>query len=435
MVYSLLTGSTLLRTQRLNLPRTFFRYKSITAAIERGRQGGPDRPSRPRTRAAPANVEDRRVKTRREVRLERFGPPRDDNDSPKPAHEERPPKDNYEKAKAPRSSRFGRVGPPRPRDAAPSRFQDERPQRVGERKSYSGRPGPRSERFGADNEPTVARERPSGIRDGRTFQNSRGFDSPRTPYSDRIRSRGAPRGEVGDYQKEHRPQWSERPSRSADGSTYTPRARDGVDGSAREPRFSHRPDSNGARRDRSGREQTERYYPHDSSRTKEGSPSDAHTARSSVRGPESLPYTTAASEFIYGYSSVLAAIKANRRKFYSLYVHSRGASRDGLMARVRAYKLFPITQEVGDEYMRAMDKASSGRPHNGVILESSPLPVPPIIELKTASIADESFSVAVDNQSAEDALVNGKQELYSYKSGGWRHPLNLYVDGVVSLSL
>ncbi|KAF2036762.1 alpha/beta knot, partial [Setomelanomma holmii] len=146
---------------------------------------------------------------------------------------------------------------------------------------------------------------------------------------------------------------------------------------------------------------------------------------------EALPYTTAASEFVYGHSSVLAAIKANRRKLYNIYVHSRGASRDGLLARIRAAKLFSITQEVGDEYLRALDKASSGRPHNGVVLESSPLPVPPITELKSASIEDESFGVAVDSQSAEDMVVNGKQELYSYKSGGWRHPLILYVDGVL----
>lgn len=104
------------------------------------------------------------------------------------------------------------------------------------------------------------------------------------------------------------------------------------------------------------------------------------------------------------------------------------------MAKIRAHKKFSITQEVGDEYMRALDKASSGRPHNGVVLESSPLPVPPITELKAPSLADESFGVALDSQSAEDALVNGKQELYSYKSAGWRHPLILYVDGVVSTS-
>lgn len=102
------------------------------------------------------------------------------------------------------------------------------------------------------------------------------------------------------------------------------------------------------------------------------------------------------------------------------------------MARIRANKLFSITKEVGDEYLRAMDKASSGRPHNGVILEASALPVPPITELKTASIKDESFSIALDSQSAEDAAINGKQELYSYQSAGWRHPLILYVDGVVS---
>ncbi|KAH8730754.1 Alpha/beta knot methyltransferase, partial [Phaeosphaeriaceae sp. PMI808] len=147
--------------------------------------------------------------------------------------------------------------------------------------------------------------------------------------------------------------------------------------------------------------------------------------------PDSLPYTTAASEFIYGYSSVVAALKANRRKLYKLYIHSRGTTRDGLLARIRALKLFPITEEVGDEYLRAMDKASSGRPHNGVILESSPLPVLPITELRTASIEDESFSIAVDSQSAEDAVVNGKQDLYSYKAAGWRHPLFLYVDGVL----
>ncbi|EOA92021.1 uncharacterized protein SETTUDRAFT_134027 [Exserohilum turcica Et28A] len=101
------------------------------------------------------------------------------------------------------------------------------------------------------------------------------------------------------------------------------------------------------------------------------------------------------------------------------------------MAQIRAHKLFPLMQEVGDEYLRAMDKASSGRPHNGVILESSPLPVPPITELKTASIQDQTFRLALGSQSAEDLQVNGRQEVYSYKSDGWRHPLILYVDGVV----
>jgi 21S rRNA (GM2251-2'-O)-methyltransferase len=104
------------------------------------------------------------------------------------------------------------------------------------------------------------------------------------------------------------------------------------------------------------------------------------------------------------------------------------------MMRVREQKLFSITKEVGDEYLPAMDRASSGRPHNGVILEASPLPVPPITEIKAASISEGNFQVSVDSQSAEDVLINKEQEVYSYKSAGWRYPLILYVDGVVSFS-
>ncbi|EMD93236.1 hypothetical protein COCC4DRAFT_49197 [Bipolaris maydis ATCC 48331] len=195
-----------------------------------------------------------------------------------------------------------------------------------------------------------------------------------------------------------------------------------ADGHSSESRFSRRRDTRAGPRERFGGGQSSEAA---------GTKRRTEVQRKLVQGPESLPYTTAASEFIYGHSSVLAAIKANRRKFYKLYVHSRGASRDGLMSQIRAHKLFPITEEVGDEYLRAMDKASSGRPHNGIILESSPLPVLPITELKTGSIQDESFSVALGSQSAEDVLVNGKQELYTYRSGGWRHALVLYVDGVV----
>ena len=262
---------------------------------------------------------------------------------------------------------------------------------------------------------------------GRKFQgNSRSGES-RAPFSDRSAWRG-PRRDAFDG-GETRPERTDR----------YPRRQDHEAGFARygqqESRFS-RPDSKGARRERVSRDQPEGYSPHESSRKRHdpsaASSSGAETKRSLVRDVESLPYTTAASEFLYGSSSVIAAIKANRRKLYNIYVHSRGASREGLLARIRAAKLFSITHEVGDEYLRAMDKASSGRPHNGVILELSPLPVPPITELKTVSIEDESFGVAVDSQSAEDLLVNGKQELYSYKSGGWRHPLILYVDGVVS---
>lgn len=62
---------------------------------------------------------------------------------------------------------------------------------------------------------------------------------------------------------------------------------------------------------------------------------------------------------------MLAAIKANRRRLYTLYIHTRGLNHDrvgSLLARARAIRL--NIREVDDKYLRAMDKASSGRPHN-----------------------------------------------------------------------
>jgi 21S rRNA (GM2251-2'-O)-methyltransferase len=42
-----------------------------------------------------------------------------------------------------------------------------------------------------------------------------------------------------------------------------------------------------------------------------------------------------------------------------------------------------------------------------------------------------TFELTLDKQSKEDALVNGTKDSYSYRSAGWRHPLVLYVDGVL----
>jgi 21S rRNA (GM2251-2'-O)-methyltransferase len=500
MVFPFLLGSTLLRTQRLHLPQTFRRYKSLTQSIERGRQGGPDRPLRPRTREPPNYADDGERKTRAELRLERFGPAREDGDAPRRTRDERPSRDREERVTSPRSSRFGRVGPPRPRSDAPSRFSDDRPPRdrseraprdrdektprdrddrpqrrddpFGRSAEGAGRGGrfesdrrPPSDRFGGRDTPRFgAGDRPPrterfGGRDDRF--GGRGERPPREPFQDRDRkpfgseerrpweTRGGQSDRKPFDSQERRP-WADRFSQSdrkpfdresrydaREGRPERPDRPDRPDRSERPYRpFRARDEQAPYQRERPERVHSERFTPREPSATPYDRPPRTAVGeegpRSSAREPESLPYTTAASEFIYGYSSVLAAMKANRRKLYKLYVHSRGASRDGLLAKIRALKLFPITEEVGDEYLRAMDKASSGRPHNGVILESSPLPVPPIIELKTPSLEDESFSVALDTQSAEDALVNGKQELYSYKSAGWRHPLILYVDGVVN---
>lgn len=165
---------------------------------------------------------------------------------------------------------------------------------------------------------------------------------------------------------------------------------------------------------------------------KDAGSADQRRQRRQPYVPENLPYTTAASEFLYGYSVVQAAIKANRRKLYNLYIHTRGMENAGVEAlTARAREARVKIHHVGDEYLRIMDKTSSGRPHNGFILESSPLPKPPITKLAEASKDSSTFHVELDKQSQEDLLVNGRHSEYKYKAAGWRYPLLLYVDGVL----
>lgn len=456
MVLTSLLGSTLLRTQRSHFPPVFRRYKSLTAAIERGRQGGPDRPFRPRTGAPPERPRDADTTNRRERRFERFGSPKDGQTAS--PFGDRPRRDGSERHSTfGRSRDSGRVGPPRSRDDAPSRFREDRNE--GSSRTWDRPTRRREVSFGEQREDTPDRRqrydgKPSsaGRFEGRERSEYRGegresrfgrFDraerpAPRRRESDAGGRRPFERSGRSNDRPDRASHRAPRDSFAEDAPSGLSR-RDGFQGDRSSTRparpFERRDGPSSDPRERPARDQNERYGRREPSENEPERSSQTGENKGTVRGPESLPYTTAASEFIYGFSSVIAAIRANRRKLYKIYIHSRGISRDGLLGRIRALKLFPITEEVGDEYLRAMDKASSGRPHNGVILESSPLPVPPITELKTASMEDATFGVSIGAQTAEDALVNGKQESYSYRAAGWRHPLVLYVDGVVSASL
>ncbi len=87
------------------------------------------------------------------------------------------------------------------------------------------------------------------------------------------------------------------------------------------------------------------------------------------KAPLSVPYTTAASQFIYGLSAVIAALRANRRKLYNLYLHHQAltnpeSSVDIGYARKLALSLGVKVKEVTNEWLPLMDKMSSGRAHN-----------------------------------------------------------------------
>ena len=82
--------------------------------------------------------------------------------------------------------------------------------------------------------------------------------------------------------------------------------------------------------------------------------------------PRSIPFTTAASQFLYGSSSVKAALKANRRKFYKLYAltnkekHNSERTKIENIAKLRG----AVVKKVDESWIPLLDKISNSRPHN-----------------------------------------------------------------------
>jgi len=81
----------------------------------------------------------------------------------------------------------------------------------------------------------------------------------------------------------------------------------------------------------------------------------------------SMPYTTPASEFLYGTSVVVAALLSARRKLYKLYIYD-GDNREVRDQDIRIRKLAVernvVVESVRGNWLRVMDKMSAGRPHN-----------------------------------------------------------------------
>ena len=83
--------------------------------------------------------------------------------------------------------------------------------------------------------------------------------------------------------------------------------------------------------------------------------------------PLSIPYTTPASEFLYGTSVVTSALLASRRKLYKLYIYD-GDNREVRDQDKRIQKLAMernvVVERVQGSWLRLMDRTSTGRPHN-----------------------------------------------------------------------
>lgn len=151
--------------------------------------------------------------------------------------------------------------------------------------------------------------------------------------------------------------------------------------------------------------------------------------------PLSIPYTTPASEFLYGTSVVIAALKSSRRKLYKLYMYD-GDHREAQIMDSTVRKLALAREvevfRVKSDWLPLMDKMSAGRPHNGYILEASPLPKLPATGLLPVDGRNRPLEVSLDHQSREDELVNGSNPVIKYKTAFPRYPFVLMLDGIVS---
>ena len=177
-------------------------------------------------------------------------------------------------------------------------------------------------------------------------------------------------------------------------------------------------------------------------------PSAAARPRQEAREhhPLSVPYTTAASQFLYGKSVVEAALRGGRRKLYKLYIyHGRNPSgreaglykegrsaQDVAIERLAAEKRVEIVK-LGDDGLRLMDKMSGGRPHNNCVLEASPLPQLPVVALGSLSESSDKpgFDVTLAHQSTEEIAITGSSNFISTQAGSTHKPFVVVLHGVL----
>ncbi|KAL5001930.1 Alpha/beta knot methyltransferase [Aspergillus recurvatus] len=155
--------------------------------------------------------------------------------------------------------------------------------------------------------------------------------------------------------------------------------------------------------------------------------------------PPTIPYTTSASEFIYGTTAVEAALRCSKRQLYKLYLY-QAAGEEELSVDKRVLRKLALSKNVKvklafGEWNRLLDKMSAGRPHNGCVLEASPLPRTPIQTLKPVQLGDGQFRVELAPQTREEAEVNGTNDSItinaSYTQQQIRYPVIVLLEGVV----
>ena len=141
------------------------------------------------------------------------------------------------------------------------------------------------------------------------------------------------------------------------------------------------------------------------------------TVQPYMKVPLSIPYTTAGSEFLYGTHVVKAALQSGRRKLYKLYIYqgvnSQGeeAEQDNSVYKLALAAGVAVSRVRGD-WERLLNKMSEQRPHNGYVLEASPIPKLPVTALEKVEGPAERFDVQLGHQSVEELAINSTFDIH-----------------------
>ncbi|KAM0744814.1 hypothetical protein ACQRIT_000198 [Beauveria bassiana] len=153
--------------------------------------------------------------------------------------------------------------------------------------------------------------------------------------------------------------------------------------------------------------------------------------------PMTIKYTTAASQFLYGRSVVQAALEGGRRKVYNLYICGGAETHaDRLcemqIARLATRKGAKVTL-VPPKEQRLMDKMSAGRPHNGFVLEASPIQQMPVMALGQVEDSEggQRIRVTPGHQTREDEDINSATPFFARSSSRTPQPLVLLLHEIL----
>jgi 21S rRNA (GM2251-2'-O)-methyltransferase len=144
---------------------------------------------------------------------------------------------------------------------------------------------------------------------------------------------------------------------------------------------------------------------------------------------------------MYGSNAVLACLSAKKRQCYHLYINrpamkglsdkkNRDKDKKNLeqIEQLARAAQIPITT---DDNPALLDRMSNRRPHNGVVLETSQIPAPPVLGLGKPDLSLSMMPVELDRQSAEEVTVNGAPSALPTLTNTWRHPFILMLDGIL----